>query len=355
MTNTGSGTTPPNLEVLLEQARHRVEVEDKELHEARRRRDMIGAALVAEFPGSKVYINGSVAHGDALTPLTDVDLGVIVAEAQHSHGPGKGGPGELMDRAADAIRDALREDFPDLSVTVKGQTRAVLVRFRDPVTPGQDDFTADVIVALDNDAAPGLWIPFVPGWDRSHPVGHTDMVRTANKNSRYTYAKVVRLLKHWSRRNGRPLCSWNIKALALDCLDTPQTMVGGLLAWFDHAHTDISARGETPDPAGVAPEPIHLNEDVRVVLGRLAKAAERLRQAQKLEKEGFPALAQQELALLFNDREMLPAPDPVSLMVEEARRRAGSPVPAGAPVAAAVTAAPALVVTSAPKVRAWAP
>lgn len=52
---------------------------------------MIAAALRAEFPGSKVYVNGSVAHGDALTPLTDVDVGVIVAEAQQTHGPGSAG------------------------------------------------------------------------------------------------------------------------------------------------------------------------------------------------------------------------------------------------------------------------
>jgi hypothetical protein len=83
-----------------------------------------------------------------------------------------------MDRAADAIREALKEDFPKLSMPVKGQTRAVLVRIRDPVTPGQDDSTADVIVALDNTAAVGLCIPNAPNWYRSHPVRHTDIVRT---------------------------------------------------------------------------------------------------------------------------------------------------------------------------------
>lgn len=348
MTDTAGGSTPPKLEELLEQARHRVEVEEKELDEARRRRDMIVAALRAEFAGSKVYVNGSVAHGDALTPLTDVDVGVIVAEAQRTHGPGRRGPLDLMDRAANAIREALKEDFPKLSVTVKGQTRAVLVRFRDPVTPGQDDFTADVIVALDNTAATGLWIPQVPTWDRSHPVGHTDMVRTANQNSRYTYAKVVRLLKHWNRRNGKPMCSWNIKVLALACLDSPHTMLAGLHAWFEHAHTDISTQGETADPARVAPEPIHLNEARPVVLGRLEKAAEQLRTAAKLEKAGFPALAHQQLAALFNDPEMLPGPDPLSLMLEEHRRRtSGGAASATVP---AVVAAPAV-----PKVRSWAP
>jgi len=283
MYSTWGGSGPRRLEELLEQARRRVEVEDKELDEARRRRDMIADALRTEFAGSTVYVNGSVAHGDALTPLTDVDVGVIVEEAKHTHGPGKRPPMELMERAAEAIRKALKEDFPDLTVTVRGKKRAVLVRFRDPVTPGQDDFTADVIVAVDNTVAAGLWIPRVPSWDRSHPVGHTDMVRGANRTSRYTYAKVVRLLKHWNRRNGEPLCSWNIKALALACLASPHTMMAGLQTWFGHAHADITARGETPDPARVAPEPIHLKEPRHVVLARLQKAADQLRSAAEYE------------------------------------------------------------------------
>ncbi len=84
--------TPPSLEELLTQARHRIEVTPEEIDEARRRREAIANALQKEFPGSRVYFNGSLAHGDALTPLTDIDLGIVIAEAKHTHGPGKTGP-----------------------------------------------------------------------------------------------------------------------------------------------------------------------------------------------------------------------------------------------------------------------
>jgi hypothetical protein len=79
-------TRPPTLEQHLVEARHRVQVSDDELMEARRRRRILSDALLEEFR-SGTSINGSIAHGDALTPLADVDLGVIVAEAQDSHGP----------------------------------------------------------------------------------------------------------------------------------------------------------------------------------------------------------------------------------------------------------------------------
>ena len=263
MDNTAGGK-PPTLEALLQAARHRIEVDDAELKEARDRRDLIGAALRREFPGSRTYVNGSIAHGDALTPLTDVDLGVVVFGAERTHGPGKRGPQDLEEQAAEAIRRELKGEFPKLVVTVKGRKRAVLVRFGDPVTPGQPDFTSDVIVALDVPGERGLWIPCGDSWDRSDPEGHTKMVRAANRSSDAAYAQVVRLLKHWNRMNQKPLCSWNIKALALGCLIRRVSMLEGLRVWFDYAYKELSRRGETPDPAGVAPEPIHLNESMDV-------------------------------------------------------------------------------------------
>lgn len=338
---------PPTLNDVLDAARRRVEVEDEELDEARSRRDKLRRVLEKEFANSETYANGSIAHGDALTPLTDVDVGVIVAEAIETHGPGKKGPRDLMDRAADRIRAELKDDYSRLVVTVEGQKRAVLVRFGDPVTPGQQDFTADVIVAIDNRDGDGLFIPNQNGWDRSHPVAHTGMVRTANKDkTNYTYAKAVRLLKHWNRSNGKPLCSWNIKALALGCITKPVTMVEGLRIWFDYAYTELG-KGETPDPAGVAPEPIHINKSMTMsqVRDKLAKAAQQLERAVTYDSAGYPALAQNELAQMFNDKDMLPPPDELNLLTESHRYKQSRPQ---APAVATSRPAP-------PAVRPWAP
>src|SRR6478736_1165140 len=106
---------PPTLNKVLEEARRRVEVEDDELDEARDRRDKLRSILELEFKDSATYVNGSVAHGDALTPLTDVDVGVVVAEAVDTHGLGKQGPRDLMNRAADRIREELKDDYKRLS------------------------------------------------------------------------------------------------------------------------------------------------------------------------------------------------------------------------------------------------
>lgn len=346
----------PTLEDLLDDARRRIEVTPAELDEARKRRRALAAALLREFPGSRVYVNGSVAHGDALTPLTDIDLGVVVAEATETHGPGKRGPHDLKDRAAKAIRRDLKEEYGDLAVEVEGRKRSILVRFRDPVAAGLPDFTADVIVAIENTAGAGLYIPRYDSWDRSDPETHTRLVLAAIDSSQVAYARIVRLLKHWNRRHDRPLCSWNIKALALDCLTRPTELVPGLLAWFRYAAAELAVR-ETPDPARVAPHPIKTNKPRTEVVRILRDAVNRLDRVIALETAGYPVLAHDELAKLFNDENMLPRPHPDAVRIEEAARiqdeRAKDSARTGAP--ALLTGVGAAADRPRRNVRSWAP
>lgn len=309
----------PTLEQVVNEARRRIEVSDAELVEARRRRSAIGTVLREEFVGSRTYVNGSVAHGDALTPLSDIDLGVVIADPDHEYGPGRHGPKALKERAADAIRAGLKQEYGDLAVEVKGRKRSILVRFRDPVSPGKPDFTADVIVAIDNPNGAGLYIPRFESWDRSHPEKHTELVSTANKITKARFARIVRLLKHWNRRNGKSLCSWNIKALALGCVVIPTDMIAGMRDWFRYAIAQLSL-GETSDPAGVATNPIKLNDTRNEVVRRLKRSVEKLDRAVDYESAGYMVLACNELAKFFNDPEMLPAPSAIAVLEEEGRR-----------------------------------
>jgi len=214
---------------ILADALTRIQVRRSEIDEAKRRRDLIAAALRAEFPGSRTYANGSVAHGDALTPLLDVDLGVVVPDPEHLYGPDDRDSTELKERAAKAVREALKPEFGELRVGVRGHKRSVLVRFNDPVRLGWDDFTADVIVAVDCPEGPGLYIPRFSSWDRSNPEEHTRLVVQAIKDTQVVYARIVRLVKHWARQDDEPiLCSWHIKALALDSVTSPVELLEGL-------------------------------------------------------------------------------------------------------------------------------
>lgn len=294
------------IEKALNAARKRIQVTPDELDEARRRRGLLEATLKREF-GGRTYVNGSIAHGDALNPLTDVDLGIVIPDPDGQYGPGGDGPARFQDRAARAIRRDLAEEFPNLRVEHLGRRRSVLVKFGDPVTPGQDDFTSDVITAIDNPRGEGLFIPDYDGWDRSHPERHTALVRDANRLSESTFARGVRLMKHWNRRHDLPLCSWNIKALALEWSGAPMTMTSFIDTWLHHAINELSVR-DTPDPAGVA-APIQTNRDRENVVGELDEARQQFGRALQHERDGDDLLALNELAIFFDDHGMMPWPD----------------------------------------------
>lgn len=342
------------LEDALEVARRKIEVDDAELDEARSRRGKLASALKDQFPGSRTFVNGSIAHGDALTPLTDLDLGLVIPDPDHKYGPGLDGPLDLQKHAASIIVAELGPDYPRLTVDYVDRKRSVLVKFGDPVTPGQPDFTADVIVALDNPSGRGLFIPKHDTWDRSDPESHTAMIREANRSSLYSFAKIVRLLKHWNRQNDKAICSWNIKALALGCLGEPRSLLEALSAWFDHAEAQF-ARGETPDPAGVAAEPIHVPDGwtLTEVRDHLRMANLALKYSIQLEQEGYPVLALDELAGFFSDDDMLARPREEKAMAEQAARLRGTDT--RRPGSAPAISAPLSTVAFAPRidVRSW--
>jgi hypothetical protein len=306
---------PRKLEGLLDDARAEIAVTDEELTEARDRRDRIKNALRRVFPGSDTYDCGSVAHGDANTPLKDVDTGVVVAGGEEDHGPDVEGPRALMEDARDAIRDELKNDYPNLRVTVEGQTHAVEVSFGDPVDVDEDDFTADVIVTVDNTEGAGIYIPDLPndGWEPSHPIEHTRLMREGNRATGSVLARAVRLLKYWNGRHGNPLCSWNIKVLALESITKKMPLAKALLAFFEHAAKSLR-NGLTEDPAGVS-DPIEVNLPMDEVLDRLDDGRDLVEEAINAEEEGRPYLAQHKLAQLLPD--IVPDADVDDLRAEE--------------------------------------
>lgn len=337
----------PTIEQVVNTARTKIQVTDEELAEARKRRTAIADALRKEFSGSRVYYNGSVAHGDALTPLTDVDLGIVIADPDREFGPGKKGPTQLQERAASAIRRELADTYEDLRIEFRDRKRSILIQFRDPIRPGLPDFTADVIVAIDNTSGEGLYIPRFTGWDRSAPEAHTRMIAEANKRTDAIFARTIRLLKHWNRMNGDTLCTWNIKALALSAGIASGSLITAMRTWFDYAVESLQ-QGETQDPAGVSDKPIKLKATRTDVLNRLRDASARLEKAVELDQAGFPVLACKELADMFNDPNMLPAPAHADLLREGARFHAKPSSTFGAPALITSTPTPA-----ATPVRSW--
>ncbi|MCX5006676.1 hypothetical protein OHB05_29245 [Streptomyces sp. NBC_00638] len=336
-----------SLAALLDEGRRKIQVTDEELAEAKRRRRLLAASVRRAFTGSTTYFNGSVAHGDANTPLTDVDLGVVLSGKDAGpYGPGKKSALPLMEIARDAIREDLGDEFGKLTIEVVGRRRAVLVRFGAPVTPGQLDFTADVMTAIPHPSGRGLYIPntkIAAQWDRADPITHTRMVLQTIEDTNITSARAVRLLKHWNGTHGKPMCSWNIKALCLDCLREPMALINALQAFFTYAADEIG-KGPTPDPAGVA-GPISLNMPRSDVHKRLRTARDYIDLAIKHERAGRPLSAQHAL------HQVLPELVPSANSTEEEADRLARTARSGGTTASGLGLTTGLVTQT--RTRAW--
>jgi hypothetical protein len=213
-----------------------------------------------------------------MTPLNDIDLGVIfhgpTAQLESRHSPVR-----MMTVVSRVIEDFAADCYPEISTSFADQKRSIVVHFGGPGQAGCREFTADVIAALDYPNGPGVLVPnlLTGSWDRSDPIRHTEMVRNANLSTDFIFSRVVRIAKLWSRRNGGPLSSWNIKALALSCLTKPTSMTEGLYAFFHYAAESL-ALGPTRDPAGIA-APIGLELPRDQVLSCVRVACEALDEA----------------------------------------------------------------------------
>ncbi|MBT3152733.1 nucleotidyltransferase [Streptomyces sp. CHD11] len=265
------GAAERQLEPLLLTIDRRIAITDNEYAEAKERLNMLSSALAEGF-GQEVYVNGSIAHGDALSPLSDIDLGVVLGEPWAAR-ERRHSPGVIMKRACEVIETLAGKRYPGISADFAEQKRAVVVQFGD-AKKSYYDFTADVIVALDYREGRGVLIPNLQrqGWDRSDPIRHSELIRLANASSDLSFNAVVRIVKQWNRATGQPLSSWNIKALALSCITRPTTLTEGLYTFFHYAKQALSS-GLTPDPAGIGP-PIGLEMRRSKVLAYLNNACD---------------------------------------------------------------------------------
>ena len=270
---------------------------DDTLSAARSRRDEVLAKAKSYRGALRTYNSGSIAHRTA-NHDTDADCGVVLDRRSHpSLGPdGEGeAPNETVEEVREFLREGLKEDHPDIRFRVT--KRAIKVSFNEPLDD-ETDPSVDLIVALTRKNGQGLWIPNMEtqDWDASDPEYHTKVLTDEPADLRRVRAKVIRLAKGWNTQFAEPgLCSFNIEALALSCITEEHGVPDGLAEFFRFAASDLKKRF-TPDPAGVS-KPIKLLMDRDVVVGRLNRAAKRMKDA--LDNDDDKVKVQEAMAGLY--------------------------------------------------------
>ena len=261
----------------LEDVEKKVNADDEELRDARRRRRET-LRICGEFGGVLgTYGSGSVAMGVAVDPVVDADGGMILDRRSYPDlRPDGGGatPNDVVSQLHDFVGPKVREIWP--KATVHDMKRGITVRMHAPMRSGADPFV-DVVVAMNRKAQVGLWIPnlVTNRWDASHPQRHVELVNSGTRAIRRTRARVVRLAKAWNKQYSEPaFCSFNLVALALESIRASMPIDEALLCFFDHASTSLRQH-LTEDPAGVS-GPIKLEKRKDIAVSRLAAARDHL-------------------------------------------------------------------------------
>lgn len=265
--------------MIVDQILQKVAARDESLQEARQRRDRVRQAA-ASFPGAlRTHLAGSLATHFTNHPVSDADAGLVMDRRTRPElGPdGKGElPSELVNEIRLHIRPRLARLYPN--VRVERMKRGLLVRFNRPLRSGEDP-TVDLVVALNRAEDDALWIPNLDSnrWDPSHPEKHVELFTAGAEGQRRTRRHVVRLAKAQLQQFDKPhLCSFNLAALAWECIQSTERIDLALWRFFNYAATEL-AKHLTKDPAGVS-APIRV-DDRRLAVDRLQRTAHGLRLA----------------------------------------------------------------------------
>lgn len=157
-----------------------------------------------------------------------------------------------MENLRVCIRPILKEAYPN--VVVKLMKRGLLIEFHEPLITGEDP-TVDLVLALNRVEGDALWIPNLEQnrWDASHPEKHVVLFTAGSDGLRQTRRHVVRIAKAQVKQFNPPaVCSFNIAALAWECIKFAEPIDTALYRFYDFAATELSQR-LTADPAEISP------------------------------------------------------------------------------------------------------
>jgi hypothetical protein len=160
--------------------------------------------LSAHLSVEDSFLTGSYARHTKIYPLNDIDV-ILVRNGARVGLTASGGvlPSQALDEVAGAARSAFGN-----GVVIKKQAKSVNLSFT------SIDFGFDVIPAWLRQPN-GYWIPDTntSGWIPTDPDAHAQMMTDANDRSGGRLKPVIKMVKHWSRKNYDLFCSFHLELI----------------------------------------------------------------------------------------------------------------------------------------------
>jgi len=257
--------------------RSRLELNDKEQKDASARQREIREHLDEEFDVDDDFLTGSYARHTKTKPLKDVDIFCVLGEDERHYR--KKAPSDLLG----AVESALAKQYG--RSCVKRQRRSVTVDFG--VRPDAEDQTDYRVVSFDVVPAFGLGDDYeipdtgvnggVGGWTKTNPRVHADRAVEAQQGYNDEWKGLVRMMKYWNNRNGKPIKpSFLIEVMALELLHAPYGGDRAREMQFFFAALAGRIHETWEDPAGLGP-PVSdaMDPTSRAAAEQALRAAER--------------------------------------------------------------------------------
>lgn len=233
----------------------KVNADEDQVAEARRRRDLFKSAFSDEDDIEEVRPSGSLARGTEKDPIHDVDTILVFKAGSH---PGWGEAGDSAEEALNHVQTRVRELLGTHGTHAAGEVRRSTWRnhavkcFMDDKDDA-DAFTVDAMPALlDGDR---LLIPEFTSrkWVPADPQYLIDAIKA--KHEQWSkFAGTVRMLKAWGKTQDTEVKSLVMEVLALQHLTTGNTRPIALRNFFTTAAYTLEGGERVTDPAEVCGE-----------------------------------------------------------------------------------------------------
>jgi hypothetical protein len=257
-----------------------LELPDSKQAQAAKAQQDVRSRLAKHLDVPDSLLTGSYPRHTKINPLDDIDI--LLIRNRGRVGLVTDGSGISTAAAISEVAEAATNAY-GLSATVKKQARSVNAQIKGL------DFGFDIIPAwLRN--PDGYWIPDTETnvWIPTDPEAHARMRTEANARLQLRLKPVIKMAKHWNRKNYDLLCSFHIELICksiFETLDLPN-FPWGVSAFL--VNLDKYAGKVMMDPVYKVcrvDKPLSA-EDLAKLVTRINSDAQNAREALQLEQDG---------------------------------------------------------------------
>lgn len=184
-----------------------LELADREQDRAARTQEALRERIANHIYIARSFLSGSYVRHTKISPLNDID--VILVRNDQPAGLSTDGSGVRPDQAIRDLAVAAKMAYP--ASTVERQSRSVNVQLQGI------GFGFDLVPAWRR-SPDGYWIPDTDtgSWLPTNPEWHAELLTQAHKSSGEKLKPVIKMMKHWSRKNFDLLRSFHIELICKD-------------------------------------------------------------------------------------------------------------------------------------------